>query len=128
MQLRRDGIFPACVVRRIDRVSGIKGLVAEVALLAHQSGYNEHAIISTKDGRCFIVEGGTEGMSFPDEIPSKLLLHTHPSPATGPSDADRAMLGLIGQERSWLYEAGKPRTRTLAAHRDVLPLTRFRRS
>lgn len=119
-----DGVHPALVVKRIRCFAGHKSLVEQVIYLAYRSGYNEHAIITTHADECVIVEGGLYGMSFPDGLPKRVLLHTHPpSPlSAAASQQDRELLEEIGQDRSWLYGPGG------FVVRGKLPLTKFWRS
>jgi RHS repeat-associated protein len=68
----------------------------------------EHYLISFKDGSVRLFSGGRYSTTF--EFTSEMrrvLMHTHPK-VTGPSGADFATLGAIGQRSSWLLEPGMP--------------------
>ena len=79
----------------------------------------EHALLSLVDGRMAMVRGGRDGIELSRtdddavcvEIEGqmasvkKLCWHVHPEP-TGPSDQDRLLLDLLGQDASIVYEIG----------------------
>ncbi len=79
----------------------------------------EFAVVEVGDGRVALLAGGEYAIALPlgDDgrvlAPTpdgllwirRLLWHTHPR-ATGPSDADRALLRLLGQATSRVHEVG----------------------
>lgn len=93
----------------------------------------EHAVLEIADGRRVMVCGGPFGISLGvrrstgpvgregDElvvdidgqpvVVRRLVFHTHPKP-TGPSDGDFAVLNILGQRSSMLYELSGPRDGT----------------
>ena len=88
----------------------------------------EHAVLVVQveaDRRFVMVRGGRDGIllncngdALEVEVKGqhlavlRLAWHVHPVP-TGPSDHDRNVLDLLGQESSMLYEIGGPREGTL---------------
>ena len=81
------------------------------------SEYAEFALVTTDEGRYVLVKGGRKGILFELDGDGHMLVgtplgnnrvaalvwHTHPFP-TGPSDHDRGVLRLLGQEESIVFE------------------------
>lgn len=90
------------IVREIAHGEKIDDLISEVAGRTYELS-REQAIVSLNNGTRVIIEGGEEGIRLGAFDIRRVLLHTHPY-TTGPSLADRAMLGAYGQRSSWVYE------------------------
>ena len=95
-------VLPATIVRPISRGERVADLVREAAERTYASGGLEHAIVSLNDGTRAIVQGGSGGIQFGEDV-ARVILHTHPF-TTGPSAADFAMLAQMEQRSSWIYE------------------------
>jgi hypothetical protein len=84
----------------------------------------EHAVLLVQAGRNrrnIMVRGGLDGILLEQSSDGKVTIavdgetlqvlrlgwHVHPRP-TGPSDQDRTLLDILGQESSMLYEIGGP--------------------
>jgi hypothetical protein len=95
-------IAEGSIVREIAHGEKVKDLISEVAGRTYELN-REQAIVSLNDGARVIIEGGSEGIRFGQFDVRRVLLHTHPY-TTGPSIADKLMLGAYGQRSSWVYE------------------------
>ena len=84
--------------------------------------YAEFALLAVEGEGQALVKGGRKGILFELDAEGhmlaatplgrqrviRLLWHTHPMP-TGPSDHDRGVLRLLGQEESMIYEVNGER-------------------
>jgi hypothetical protein len=109
---------PAELVRLVDPSEELDEVVNEAKADTWVKG-REHAVLSLADGRLVMVRGGRDGIELMRTDESgvcidvegrrvtvrKLCWHVHPVP-TGPSDHDRRLLDLLGQDVSVLYEIG----------------------
>ena len=94
--------LPATPIRIITKGEKVADLIQEVAQRTYSSGGLEYAIVSLKNGRRVIVQGGPAGIHFGDDV-RRVILHTHPM-TTGPSSLDFRMLKQLGQKSSYIYE------------------------
>jgi hypothetical protein len=95
------------VVREVQAGEALNDIVLEMKDYTYNSGM-ETALVELSDGTRAIVIGGQNGIDFAEGQISRLFLHLHPYdlPASGPSDADRNALSVLGQISSWLLEHG----------------------
>jgi hypothetical protein len=103
-------------VRWVDPIEPLDDLIND-ARAATWTQRREHALFETEDGRLMLLAGGADGILISTALGiglhlvlqdathrlCRLVWHTHPEP-TGPSDYDRNILKLLGQESSMLYE------------------------
>jgi hypothetical protein len=116
---------PAEFVRFVDPGEPLDALVEEAKADTWVHA-REHAVLLLEDGRFVMVRGGRDGIQLTQRNDGsiymdlhgagtrirKLAWHTHPEP-TGPSDHDRALLDLLGQATSVVYEIRGEREGTL---------------
>jgi hypothetical protein len=110
-------VRPAEFVRWVGEDEPLDEVVndARAATWVHQ---REHALLQTHHGLA-IVSGGRDGIELKRREDGSVILeiegtvdvvvavawHTHPI-ATGPSDADREVLMILGQRESLIFEPG----------------------
>jgi len=109
----------AKLVRTVARHENWDGVVKEAKALTWVDRV-EHALLETRDGQFLLVSGGYDGINLsigPTGVTmtstnqthdiARLCWHIHPRP-TGPSDQDRRLLTLLGQQRSIVFEINGP--------------------
>lgn len=110
-------VSPASFFRYIAYKEGKESIRATLKHRMWMSG-REHAVLLLENGRLAVVSGGSHGMTLEVRdgkvvvevegvmlVVRKLLWHIHPQ-VTGPSDADFAILRLLRQRSSVVYELG----------------------
>ncbi|WP_434348867.1 RHS repeat-associated core domain-containing protein [Myxococcus virescens] len=112
-----DDVIDAEWIRPIAKGEQIPDLLSELDGLTRALN-REYAVVSTwQDGR-WVVAGSKAGIAFDPFYVRRVMIHTHTrySPP-GPSSADGAMLGQLGQTRSYLLEVDLPVLRNVSLFR-----------